>query len=70
VCPFDVFETRRLTVAERSGMHMLSRWKAAVHGNRQAFAVRADRCEACGLCVKACPERAITLRLVGLGETA
>jgi NAD-dependent dihydropyrimidine dehydrogenase PreA subunit len=35
--------------------------KAAVHGNRQAFAVRADACHACGRCVAACPEHAIRL---------
>jgi ferredoxin len=28
---------------------------------RQAFAVRESACEACGLCVKHCPEGAIEL---------
>jgi 4Fe-4S ferredoxin len=64
ICPFDVFEVRTLTRAERHAMPMFSRLKAAVHGNRQAFAVDANRCQGCGLCVKACPERAITLTLV------
>jgi NAD-dependent dihydropyrimidine dehydrogenase PreA subunit len=31
------------------------------HGGRQAFAERAEQCSACGLCVQACPEQAITL---------
>lgn len=61
VCPYDVFEVRRLTDAERAGLGWLARAKLLVHGGRQAFAVRPQDCHACGLCVKACPERAIRL---------
>jgi ferredoxin len=32
-----------------------------LHGWKQAFAVNADACRACGLCVEACPEKAIRL---------
>ena len=65
VCPYDVFEVRRLTPDERAGLSFVGRMKLLVHGGRQAFAVRADACHACGLCVKACPERAIRLVAVG-----
>jgi 4Fe-4S ferredoxin len=61
VCPCSVFEMRTLSQADRSAMPFLSRFKAMVHGNRQAYAVRAQACEACGLCIAACPERAIQL---------
>jgi NAD-dependent dihydropyrimidine dehydrogenase PreA subunit len=61
VCPYDVFEVRRLAAEERVGLSFVGRMKLLVHGGRQAFAVRADACHACGLCVKACPERAIRL---------
>ena len=61
VCPHDVFDIRVLTKAERSELPFFGRLKAAAHGNRQAFAVRAEACHACGLCVQACPERAIRL---------
>ncbi len=61
VCPVHVFEVRKLTGEERKSLAFLSRLKATAHGNRQAFALHAELCEACGLCVKACPERAITL---------
>jgi NAD-dependent dihydropyrimidine dehydrogenase PreA subunit len=61
VCPYDVFEIRVLQAPERAKLSLKGRVKAFAHGYRQAFAVRAEACHACGLCVKACPERAITL---------
>jgi 4Fe-4S ferredoxin len=61
VCPYDVFEIRSLTREERSALPFGARLKALVHGNRQSFAVRAEACHSCGLCVAACPERAIRL---------
>lgn len=61
VCPYDVFEVRRLSDTERAGLSWLARAKLLVHGGRQAFAVHAENCHACGLCVKACPEKAIRL---------
>jgi len=63
-CPYDVFEVRRLTAEERGGLSLFSRVKVFVHGGKQAFAVRAADCHACGLCVKACPEQAIRLASV------
>jgi 4Fe-4S ferredoxin len=65
VCPFDVFEVRRLTSDERRELSLRSKIKLFVHGGKQAFAVRAEQCHACGLCVTACPEEAITLVKVG-----
>lgn len=64
VCPYHVFELRRLTDGERAELSWLSRAKLFVHGGKQAFAVRAADCHACGLCVKACPEKAIRLEAV------
>jgi NAD-dependent dihydropyrimidine dehydrogenase PreA subunit len=61
VCPYHVFEVRRLTDAERSPLRWFARLRVFVHGGKQAFAVRAADCHACGLCVKACPETAIRL---------
>ncbi len=60
-CPCGVFEMRMLGEAEKTAMPFFSRFKARVHGNRQAFATRAQDCEACGVCITACPEQAITL---------
>src|SRR5262245_13338696 len=62
VCPYGVFEMAALGDAERAQLTLVGRLKAWAHGGRQAFAVRAADCHACGLCVAACPERAISLR--------
>ncbi len=61
VCPFGVFAMGLLGPAERAGLSLKGRIKAFVHRGRQAFAVNADQCHACGLCVTACPEQAIRL---------
>lgn len=64
VCPYDVFEIHTLTPEERRQLSWVGWVKALAHRNRQAYAVRAADCRACGLCVKACPEGAIRLRPV------
>ena len=64
VCPYEVFEMGKLTAELKSALSLTARLKAALHRNRQSFAIRAQDCHACGLCVAACPERAITLARV------
>jgi 4Fe-4S ferredoxin len=66
VCPFKVFEVRKLTSSERQGLPWGSRLKVLVHGGRQGFVLHPDACEACGLCVRACPEHAIRLSSTGV----
>jgi NAD-dependent dihydropyrimidine dehydrogenase PreA subunit len=61
VCPHDVFEMRKLTAAELKALPLGPWIKVLVHGSRQAFAVNPEACQACGLCVAACPEKAIKL---------
>jgi 4Fe-4S ferredoxin len=61
VCPYHVFEVHKLDDDDKRALPLIARLKAWVHGNRQAFAVRAADCHACGLCVSACPEHAIKL---------
>ncbi len=61
VCPYHVFEIRPLGAAEKASMSAFARFRAFVHGNKQAFVVDPKLCHACGLCVKACPEDAIRL---------
>jgi 4Fe-4S ferredoxin len=61
VCPYQVFEMGRLSGDDKRTMPLAARIKAWVHGNRQAFAINAADCHACGLCAAACPEHAIKL---------
>jgi len=61
VCPYDVFEVRKLTPDERGSLPFFARIKVAVHGGKQAFVIHGDQCHSCGLCVAACPEKAIRL---------
>lgn len=61
VCPVQVFELGVLPVEARRGLSLKGKVKGFARSWRQAFAVRESACEACGLCVKHCPEGAIEL---------
>ena len=61
VCPEDVFEIRRIDAADYQTLGLLQRFKLRVHGMKVAYAPNAEACRACGLCVSACPEHAVTL---------
>ena len=61
VCPYGVFALRKLTKPELKSLPLGPWIKVLVHGGKQAFVVKGDECHACGLCVTACPEKAIRL---------
>lgn len=61
VCPYGVFSMGVLPPEQRTQLSFTGKLKGFFHGYKQAFAVRADQCHACGLCVTACPEKAIKL---------
>jgi NAD-dependent dihydropyrimidine dehydrogenase PreA subunit len=61
VCPENVFEIRRIDNADYAGLGLMHRLKLRVHGMKVAYTPNADACRSCGLCVTACPERAIKL---------
>jgi len=61
VCPYGVFEVRRIDDADFRALSFLGRLKSRVHGRQTAYVPGSDACHACGLCVVSCPERAITL---------
>lgn len=64
VCPYDVFEVGPIADDEYRALPLLSRFKVWAHGKKTALTPNATACQACGLCVVACPEKAITLRRV------
>jgi NAD-dependent dihydropyrimidine dehydrogenase PreA subunit len=61
VCPYHVFEVRRIEDADFARLSLGGKLKSLVHGRKTAYTPAADQCKACGLCVVACPEKAITL---------
>ena len=61
VCPFEVFEIRKLGPQARSALTLRGKLKAWAHGGRQAFLANPGNCHACRLCVDACPEAALEL---------
>lgn len=61
VCPYSVFEVRAIDDADYKELSLITKLKLWLHGKKTAYTSRADACLACGLCVAACPERAITL---------
>ncbi len=65
VCPYDVFEVRRIDDADFAALGFLGKLKSRAHKRMTAYTPNADRCQACGLCVVACPEDAIELRRAG-----
>ncbi len=70
VCPYDVFEVGLIADEEFRAMPFLVRLKLRVHGKRTVSMPKIDACRACGLCVVACPEKALTLVQRAAGQQA
>lgn len=64
VCPFHVFDVRRIDDADFAALTFFQKLKSLAHGRQSAYTPRAQDCQACGKCVAACPEDAIKLRRV------
>jgi NAD-dependent dihydropyrimidine dehydrogenase PreA subunit len=61
VCPYHVFEVRRIDDADFAALGLLYKLKSIAHGRKTAYTPQASACHACGQCVTACPEDAIKL---------
>jgi NAD-dependent dihydropyrimidine dehydrogenase PreA subunit len=66
VCPFHVFEVRRIEDADFTQLGMFAKLRSMAHGRKTAYTPRASACQACGKCVEACPEKAIKLVRAGV----
>jgi NAD-dependent dihydropyrimidine dehydrogenase PreA subunit len=64
VCPYNVFEVRRIEDADFAALGVFAKLKSLAHGRKTAYTPRASDCQACGKCVEACPEKAIKLARV------
>ncbi|RWA72296.1 4Fe-4S binding protein [Mesorhizobium sp.] len=62
VCPVDVFEIVRIPADTFKALPLVAKFKVWAHGMKTAATPNAFACEGCGLCVSACPERAIRLQ--------
>ena len=61
VCPHQVFEVRTIDGEDYDMLSFVGRIRSALHGRKSAYTPNASQCQACGLCVMACPEKAIAL---------
>jgi 4Fe-4S ferredoxin len=61
VCPEDVFEVRTIDDTDFAKLSFFGKLKSRAHGRKTAYTPNAEACQACGLCVTACPETAIRL---------
>jgi len=61
VCPYGVFEVRRMEDSDFAQLSVFGKFRSIVHGRKTSYTPQADACQACGLCVVACPEKAIQL---------
>ncbi len=63
-CPYGVFSVGTMADADFHALPLFARLKVWAHGKQTAFTPNADACRACGRCVAACPEKAISLERV------
>lgn len=62
ICPFEVFDVRKIEWGDYWKLPALAKVKVFVHGMKTAYTPNADACRACMLCVEKCPEDAIELK--------
>ena len=63
VCPYSVFEVRRIEDADYAKLSLFGKLKSRAHGRKTAYTPRLADCQACGMCVVACQEHALGLVL-------
>lgn len=61
ICPYDIFEMQKISDEEFSKLSFIGKLKTRVHGREKAIVINPELCHSCGLCVTACPKKAIKL---------
>ena len=61
VCPYNVFEVRRMDDVDFASLTLIGKLKSTAHKRMTSYTPRTADCRSCGLCVVACPEKAIRL---------
>ena len=61
ICPYDVLEIREINDEQYRSLAFVGKLKTFFNGKKKAFVAQPNACHACGLCVSACPEKAIKL---------
>jgi len=62
VCPYQVFEMKPISDEKHAQLNFIGKLKTVFHGREKAFVIYPEQCRSCGLCVTACPEKAIQLQ--------
>jgi NAD-dependent dihydropyrimidine dehydrogenase PreA subunit len=60
VCPHNVFEMRPISKEDKEKLNFKGQIKTFFF-KQKAYVINPDQCHSCGLCVQACPEKAIKL---------
>lgn len=60
VCPYNVFEMRPIAPEDAAQLNLKGKLKAFFF-KEKAYVIDPNLCHACGICVRACPEKAIKL---------
>ena len=62
ICPFNVFEMTPIKSEDKENLNWIGKLKTSFNKNK-AYVTNAEVCNACGLCVTVCPEKAIKLKV-------
>lgn len=60
VCPYGVFEIKPISKQDKAKLNLKGQIKTLFF-KQKAYVIQPNQCHSCGLCVQACPEKAIKL---------